>query len=107
MACTIGSFALAIRGAGPSSIRPVTISASTLARASVARAPLNSGDPAAVAVRMGELQARLDATYLPAAQNLAEGRVTTADRSSLDSFCSSVRQAGWPLRAQLRDSRTQ
>jgi 23S rRNA C2498 (ribose-2'-O)-methylase RlmM len=67
-------------------------------------APLNSGDPAAVAVRMGELQARLDATYLPAAQNLAEGRVTTADRSSLDSFCSSVRQAGWPLRAQLRDS---
>jgi len=67
-------------------------------------APLNSGDPAAVAARMGELQARLDATYLPAAQNLVEGQATATDRSSLDSFCSSIRQAGWPLRAQLRDS---
>ncbi len=67
-------------------------------------APLSSGDPAAVAGRMGELQARLDAVYLPAAQRLAEGQATAADRSSLDNFCDSIRKAGWPLREQLRDS---
>jgi hypothetical protein len=67
-------------------------------------APLNSGDPAAVAGSMGELQARLDAVYLPAAQRLAAGQATTADRASLDSLCDSIRKAGWPLRAQLRDS---
>jgi hypothetical protein len=67
-------------------------------------APLNSGDPAAVAARMGELQTRLDAVYLPAAQHLAAGQITAADRSSLDSFCDSIRKAGWPLREQLRDS---
>ena len=67
-------------------------------------APLSSGDPAAVAGRMGELQARLDATYLPAAQRLAEGQASAADRSSLDNFCDSIRKVGWPLRAQLRDS---
>jgi hypothetical protein len=67
-------------------------------------APLSSGDAEAVAARMGELQARLDATYLPAAQSLAAGQASAADRSSLDSFCSSIRKVGWPLRAQLRDS---
>src|ERR1035437_4863051 len=46
-------------GAGPSSIRPVTISASTLARASVARAPVNSGES-----RNGR---SLDRTHSPAA----------------------------------------
>jgi hypothetical protein len=67
-------------------------------------APLSSGDTEAVATRMGELQTRLDATYLPAAQDLASGLATAAERSSLDSFCDSIRKAGWPLRAQLRDS---
>jgi hypothetical protein len=67
-------------------------------------APLSSGDPAAVAGSMGELQARLDAVYLPSAQRLDAGQATAADRSSLDSFCDSIRKAGWPLRAQLRDS---
>jgi hypothetical protein len=67
-------------------------------------ASLSSGDPEAVAARMGELQERLDATYLPAAQSLAAGQASAADRSSLDSFCDSIRKVGWPLRAQLRDS---
>jgi hypothetical protein len=67
-------------------------------------APLCSGDPATVAGRMGELQARLDAVYLPAAQRLAVGQATASDRLSLDSFCDAVRKAGWPLRAQFRDS---
>jgi hypothetical protein len=67
-------------------------------------APLNSGDPAAVAVRMGELQARLDNVYLPAIQSLAAGQGSNADQASLDSFCDSIRKAGWPLRAELRDS---
>ena len=39
----MGSLDFAIRGAGLSNIRPVTISASTLASASAARAPVNSG----------------------------------------------------------------
>ena len=80
------------------------LQASEASAAAAQLAPLNSGDPAAVAGRMGELQARLDATYLPAAQRLAAGQASSTDRSSLDSFCDSIRKAGWPLRAQLRDS---
>ena len=67
-------------------------------------ASLNSGDPAAVAGKMGELQARLDATYLPAAERLAAGQASNTDRSSLDDFCNFIRKAGWPLSTELRDS---
>jgi hypothetical protein len=74
------------------------------AAAAAQLAPLNSGDPAAVAVSMGELQTRLDDVYLPAIQRLAAGQTSSADQTLLDSFCDSIHQAGWPLRSQLRDS---
>ena len=74
------------------------------ASASAQLASLNSGDPAAVASSMGELQERLDATYLPAAERLVAGQASDADQTSLENFCESIRNAGWPLRAQLRDS---
>jgi hypothetical protein len=63
---------------------------------------LTSGDPAAVAGDLGKLAAHLDATYLPAARRLAAGQATDADKASLAGFCDDLRQAGWPLRAQLR-----
>ena len=66
-------------------------------------AGLASGDASVVAGRLGDLAARLDSTYLPAAQRLANGQASNADRSLLVSFCDSVRQSGWPLKAQLRD----
>ncbi|MGD0152966.1 MAG: hypothetical protein ABSC17_04270 [Thermacetogeniaceae bacterium] len=66
-------------------------------------AGLTSGDASAVAGRLGDLAARLDSTYLPAAQRLANGQASDVDRSLLVNFCDSVRQSGWPLKAQLRD----
>ena len=66
-------------------------------------ASLTSGDASAVAVRLGDLAGRLDSTYIPAAQRLASGQASGADRSSLVSFCDSLRKSGWPLKALLRD----
>lgn len=64
---------------------------------------LTAGDASAVAVRLGDLAGRLDSTYIPAAQRLASGQASSVDRSSLVSFCDSLRKSGWPLKAQLRD----
>lgn len=76
--------------------REATAASSRLSR-------LNSGEPAETAEKMGELTAHLDNIYLPAAQRLAAGRATDADKSSLASLCDNLKKAGWPLRAQLRD----
>lgn len=64
---------------------------------------LTAGGPAEAAEKLGELTAHLDNLYLPAAQRLAEGRATDADKASLAGLCDNLKQVGWPLRAQLRD----